>query len=113
MFAMHKFNAKHVICSYLGRYCQPNDTHGMDAYKFEVRRQGKVSFIIDATNPKQSSIARYVNAPLKFEDANCKFMQHNEQVYLVTVRKITKGEELLAWYGEHTSALVKVLHRKK
>jgi SET domain-containing protein len=112
LFAVKKFPDRSVICAYLGRHCQPQDTHGRNAYKFEVKRNGRVAFVIDASDKRQSSIARYVNTPNVLKYANCEFVQHKEQIYLVTLRTVKSGEELLAWYGPHTLQLVKELKGK-
>ena len=67
----------------------------------------RVKFIIDGGNSRKSSFLRYVNAPNHPAEANCQFVQHNDQILLYSTRKIEPKTELLAWYGSETHAILR------
>ena len=75
---------------------------------FNVRKNHKISFVIDAAVASKSSAARYVNSVTSFtdNDRNTEFVQYNQRIYLVAAKQIVKHRELISFYGEDTDKII-------
>ncbi|CAH1170532.1 unnamed protein product [Phaedon cochleariae] len=69
------------------------DTQNGYAWKM---RDGR---LIDANDTRNSNYLRYVNCPRKAEEQNLVAFQYKGSLYYRTCRDISKGEELLVFYG--------------
>jgi hypothetical protein len=63
-------------------------------------------YIIDASDPEKSSMARYVNAAIYEDEFNTCFLQFRKDVYLRARRDIKPNEELLTSYGKETYQII-------
>ena len=76
-------------------------------YTFEVTKkfEGRYYlFYIDASDPKHSSLLRYVNGALGKKQkklVNVESYQYAEKIYYRACRDIKKGEELIIDYGDN------------
>lgn len=96
-----------VVCEYVGDGLTLEQAKLTDStYHFNVRdEQGNVVHVIDASDPARSSVGRYVNAARYLEEQNCKFVQVGLRIFLVTIRAVLAGHELLGWYGRGTNGM--------
>lgn len=76
------------------------------SYLFEVRRRGKVVHVIDGGQWRHSSFVRFANAADWEYEQNCKFVQHNGEIFLVATSAVAAGAELLTWYGKNTQGVI-------
>lgn len=98
-----------ILGQYRGRQMtqqQANKKRSHTNYMFDVTKNGKVVYVIDAASKRHSSFLRYVNAADDDTQQNTKFIQRNQKIYLQTLRKIKANEELLAWYGQSTANII-------
>ncbi len=84
-------------------YCFPGQRSN---YQFEVRKNGKVQWILDGELELFSSFIRFVNAANWEHEQNCYFVQRQNRIFLIARCDILPGQELLAWYGRDTAALI-------
>jgi hypothetical protein len=74
---------------------------------------GKGRFL-DATDPTQSSIIRYINDPLHPDAYNVKyFVGPESEVYAVALRNIEPGEELFASFGHGAKTVEAMVKRRR
>lgn len=99
--AIKDIAASTFICEYTGiiRSLSDSESKKHDTYCFDVYYMNKVIFVIDAGHSRGSCLVRHVNCALSSSVQNCKFVQHNLHIYLVTTRAVRHHEELLSWYG--------------
>lgn len=129
VFARKAFRSKEPIVTYEGVVYDLTTEHGrrferdvVNPYTFTVRewddenevlkvRPGReeaiVTHIIDGSDPERSSLARYVNAAVLKSELNACFVQFRRDVFLVAVRDIQAGEEILTSYGEGTYDIIR------
>lgn len=68
-------------------------------YIWEIDVSDKITWYIDAKNPRKSNWTRYVNCPRFLEEENVEAMQEHKKIVYYTTRTIYPGEELYVWYG--------------
>lgn len=69
--------------------------HGDDRYVFGLPN-GRY---VDAVDPRRANFARFVNCTGEGEEPNLEVIQDKGQLYLVTIRDVEKGDELVYDYG--------------
>jgi SET domain-containing protein len=90
-----------TIGEYLGEVYTGKEMQNTDGdYLFSVRKNGKEVKIIDGQNPEKSSWVRFVNTTLENGDGNARFFQYKQRIFIRTIKKIKKGEEIYAYYGD-------------
>ena len=55
--------------------------------------------VVDATDPRKSNLARYINHPPVGTTANCVLLASESRAYVRATRDIAAGEELFLDYG--------------
>ena len=111
LYANRLYNKGDVIQEYIGKIIsleQSNAKTRNKQYMFNVRKNHKISFVIDAAVASKSSAARYVNSVTSFtdNDRNTEFVQYNQRIYLVAAKQIVKHRELISFYGEDTDKII-------
>jgi len=111
LYANRSYNKGDVIQEYKGRQIsveQSNQKSRNKQYMFNVKHNHKILFVIDAAVARTSSAARYVNSVTDFtdNDRNTEFVQYKQRIYLVATKRISKNDELISYYGEHTDQLI-------
>lgn len=96
-----------IVCEYVGDGLTLEQAKLTDStYHFNVRdERGNVVHVIDGSDPARASVGRYVNAARYLEEQNCKFVQVGLRIFLVTIRAVAAGHELLGWYGRGTNGM--------
>jgi hypothetical protein len=95
-----------VLAEYRGIAVRGPLAPGND-YTFKVAdAKGRVLHTIDAQEAKFSSIARYANAAADDTEQNAAFVQFGSRIFLVSIKDIAQGTEVLAWYGRRTSHIL-------
>lgn len=79
---------------------------GDRSYLFDVRRRGRVLYVIDGSDPRTSSIPRYPNAADTEAQQNAAWKQYDGKIYMVLTKNVPKGREILTWYGPATSNII-------
>ena len=73
-----------------------------EGYLMEVRPGGEGwgPLYVDASDPLESGLARYINSPWGVEGkrANARFVCMEGRVMVMLLRDVEEGEEILAWY---------------
>lgn len=59
---------------------------------------------LDAREKRSSTILRYINCATHRQEQNCRFVIENGMVFIEVMKRISKGSELLTWYGDSGSA---------
>jgi hypothetical protein len=129
LFAARRFERFEPIMAYMGKRVPIKDLKRTihadardpsNAYLFEVehwsrstglpvqKRRRRVVELIDGSDPRTSSAARYVNAAVFEDERNACFKQFENQVYLVATRVIPAGTEILASYGRATEDIIHI-----
>ncbi|XP_019646360.1 PREDICTED: histone-lysine N-methyltransferase PRDM9-like [Branchiostoma belcheri] len=68
-------------------------------YAWQISKNDKVKYYIDATDVTKSSWMRYVNCARNEEEQNLVAFQYYRNIYYRTYKTIPPGTELLVWYG--------------
>ncbi|KAI8512794.1 Histone-lysine N-methyltransferase prdm9 [Branchiostoma belcheri] len=68
-------------------------------YAWQISKNDKVKYYIDATDVTKSSWMRYVNCARNEEEQNLVAFQYYRNIYYRTYKPIRPGTELLVWYG--------------
>ncbi|KAI8512814.1 Histone-lysine N-methyltransferase prdm9 [Branchiostoma belcheri] len=68
-------------------------------YAWQISKNDKVKYYIDATDVTKSSWMRYVNCARNEEEQNLVAFQYYRNIYYRTYKPISPGTELLVWYG--------------
>lgn len=90
-----------TIGEYLGEIYTGKEMQNTDGdYLFSVRKNGREVKIIDGKDPEKSSWVRFVNTTLENGEGNARFFQYKQRIFIRTTKKIKKGEEILAYYGD-------------
>lgn len=92
-----------LIVEYVGRielWKDVKDQDGYNAYLFRLNRKQAINALT-----YKKSFARYVNdargfTKIKGLTNNCEYVVKKNKCYIVSIRKINKGEELLVPYGK-------------
>ncbi|CAH1256600.1 PRDM9 [Branchiostoma lanceolatum] len=93
--AMHK---NLVFGPYDGKISGPEI--GMTSgYAWQISKNDKVKYYIDATDVTKSSWMRYVNCARNEEEQNLVAFQYYRNIYYRTYKPVPPGTELLVWYG--------------
>ena len=102
IFAKDKIRQGVKIGEYTGRKLACN-TKIKSWFLFEVKkkRSRQCMHIIDGS----TTIIRFINHANNDDEQNCKFYQYKGRIFLKTIKKIERGNELLAWYGENTNKI--------
>lgn len=97
----------------VGRDPGPPDMDGMARIS---TKKGKGIYMppkhwrLDGSPLAWSSWTRYINAAfphtVRYKKQNVRFIQYGEGIYVVAIRDIKKGEELIGWYGKDTEFIV-------
>ncbi len=110
LYANRTFQAGDVIIEYIGKQIsleKSNTKSRAKQYMFEVRKNGKVAFVIDAANNKFSSAAKFANTVIyDNEGQNAEFKQYKQRIYLVALKRIRANTEILTWYGHNTHGVI-------
>jgi SET domain-containing protein len=111
LYANKKYKAGDVILEYIGKKLtndEANQKRSHKNYLFDVKQNKKVIFVLDGANNKYSSAAKFVNSTLSFTDKkrNAEFVQRNQKIYLIASRPISKGKEIISFYGEHALDII-------
>lgn len=65
---------------------------------------------LDGSDPDWGSWTRFINAAFPSEtreaNQNVRFIQYGEGLYVVAIKNIKKGQELVGWYGKNTNYIV-------
>ena len=111
LYANRSYNKGDVIQEYKGKQISvehSNQKSRNKQYMFNVKQNNKIIFVIDAAVARTSSAARYVNSVTDFtdNDRNTEFVQYKQRIYLVATKRISKKDELISYYGEHTDQVI-------
>eukprot|EP00058_Branchiostoma_floridae_P005591 XP_002591079.1 hypothetical protein BRAFLDRAFT_119068 [Branchiostoma floridae] len=68
-------------------------------YAWQISKNDKVKYYIDATDITKSSWMRYVNCARNEEEQNLVAFQYYRNIYYRTYKPIPPGTELMVWYG--------------
>ncbi|XP_066275163.1 histone-lysine N-methyltransferase PRDM9-like [Branchiostoma lanceolatum] len=68
-------------------------------YAWQISKNDKVKYYIDATDVTKSSWMRYVNCARNEEEQNLVAFQYYRNIYYRTYKPVPPGTELLVWYG--------------
>ncbi|XP_078575284.1 histone-lysine N-methyltransferase PRDM9-like [Branchiostoma floridae x Branchiostoma japonicum] len=68
-------------------------------YAWQISKNDKVKYYIDATDITKSSWMRYVNCARNEEEQNLVAFQYYRNIYYRTYKPISPGTELMVWYG--------------
>ncbi|XP_078667162.1 histone-lysine N-methyltransferase PRDM9-like [Branchiostoma floridae x Branchiostoma belcheri] len=68
-------------------------------YAWQISKNDKVKYYIDATDVTKSSWMRYVNCARNEEEQNMVAFQYYRNIYYRTYKPVLPGTELLVWYG--------------
>ncbi|XP_019622237.1 PREDICTED: histone-lysine N-methyltransferase PRDM9-like [Branchiostoma belcheri] len=68
-------------------------------YAWQISKNDKVKYYIDATDVTKSSWMRYVNCARNEEEQNMVAFQYYRNIYYRTYKPVPPGTELLVWYG--------------
>lgn len=84
-------------------------TRSYKKYMFDVKQGTKVIHVIDSANNVNASAAKFVNAPPSWDSPlrNAEFKQYKLKIYLVAIKNIAQGDEILAYYGADTDRIIK------
>ncbi|KAK3930756.1 Histone-lysine N-methyltransferase PRDM9, partial [Frankliniella fusca] len=82
---------------YEGDVAPPSKETG---YGWEIRRDGKPTHCIDASNIASSNWMRFVNCARHSGEENLYPFQYKGRLYYRTVRPVPANTELLVWYGD-------------
>ncbi len=94
LFAKNGLLVGDVIDTYKGEFKTPEEyNNGLSVYGMWNR-----GLVIDAYRT-QSCISRLINDGRDERENNCRFVSYMGNVYVVVIRNIRAGEELLASYG--------------
>jgi hypothetical protein len=99
-----------IICYYTGHIHNYHSAKGLKDTSYLMLVNGGI--LVDAA-PLPQIKARYINDPLNEKFVNCKFVPDKLRSALVATRRITRGEELFASYGDAYWAQHKTLGRSK
>ena len=96
---------------YRGRRLAVGDVPADYAYAFDVKhRDGRT--VVHAIAPDDACLLRFVNAPPRGRRPNCAFEQAfgrgDGRILLRALVDLAPGDELLASYGRHTGALMRL-----
>lgn len=114
LYASRPYDVGDVIQEYTGIKIDLEQAANKKSHKnyfFEVKKNGRTSFIIDAANASRSSPARFVNS-IRYEHEekfrNTSFVQYQQKIYLVAIKPIKKTDELIAYYGKFTETIIEM-----
>lgn len=112
LYANTNYSQGDVILEYLGvriSNAAANTKRRSTQYLFDVTKNRKVAFVIDAANNKYASAAKFANSTLLFTNRkrNSEFFQYRQKIYLVASKKIYKGDEIITYYGPNTIDVIK------
>ncbi|KAI8503104.1 Histone-lysine N-methyltransferase prdm9 [Branchiostoma belcheri] len=68
-------------------------------YAWQISKNDKVKYYIDASDVTKSSWMRYVNCARNEEEQNMVAFQYYRNIYYRTYKPVPPGTELLVWYG--------------
>lgn len=112
LYASKSYNINDVIQEYIGikmSLTRSSVKKSHRNYFFDVKSNGKAIYVIDSANASKSSPARYVNS-IRYKDEeiymNTKFVQHDFKIYLIAIKPIKANDELIAYYGKATEAII-------
>jgi hypothetical protein len=111
-FSTHLLGGTRVLGTFGGELIgrleyQKRYPEGEAEYALPVDIGGQRMYV-DASDPRTATWARYINAPGADEEANVEIQQEGQQLYVVTLRDIIAGEELLWTEGEPEMGIVGV-----
>ena len=109
LYAARPFARHEYIQEYLGKQITDEEAERKKRFKnymFDVRRRGRVIFVIDSAQKRLSSAVRYVNAADDDTQQNSAFVQRNGHIMLWAIKPIRKNEEIIAWYGDNTIRVI-------
>lgn len=111
LFANRRFNNGDVIQELKGKIISDENAEKLSEcqdYLFDVKDKNKIYHVINVCDAATASAARYVNSVRHFmnKKRNAEFKQYNKHIYLVASRNISKGTEILSYYGEDTLKLI-------
>nr|CAB3265137.1 histone-lysine N-methyltransferase PRDM9-like [Phallusia mammillata] len=69
-------------------------------YAWEIYKKGKLSHYIDGNDVKNSNWLRYINCARNEEEQNVIAYQYKGRIYYRLYKPVTRGVELLVWYGK-------------
>ena len=97
LFAKTEIPKGAFIGEYTGAIKRLSEEDPDSQYKMQPKNR---EFTVDARDPTQSSFVRYTNHPLCFADQNAMFKTIRGRVYLVAIKDIGRGDEILAFYSK-------------
>ncbi|KAF0289179.1 putative histone-lysine N-methyltransferase PRDM7 [Amphibalanus amphitrite] len=93
---------------YLGRREDSRSRAAAGGCSWEVLRNGRLWFCVDAADPACANWMRYVNCAPSAADENVTAYQHRWRIWYRTCRPIAANTELLVYYGdEYNQELVR------
>ncbi|KAL5005623.1 hypothetical protein ScPMuIL_016781 [Solemya velum] len=99
VWAETSFPARARFGPYSGEIIHDCDQAHDSGYCWQVYKNGKPYYFIDAHNPKKANWMRYVNCARSESEQNVTAYQHNGEIYYRSFKSIEAGTEILVWYG--------------
>ncbi|KAG0725411.1 Histone-lysine N-methyltransferase PRDM9 [Chionoecetes opilio] len=93
-----------VFGPYEGRFLSRVEEGTESGYGWRLRAQSDPLCCVDAADPTISNWMRYVNCARSDAEINLRAFQYKGHIYYKTRRTITRGSELMVWYGDEYGA---------
>eukprot|EP00243_Klebsormidium_subtile_P007368 TRINITY_DN3273_c0_g3_i2.p2 TRINITY_DN3273_c0_g3~~TRINITY_DN3273_c0_g3_i2.p2 ORF type:complete len:162 (+),score=12.03 TRINITY_DN3273_c0_g3_i2:162-647(+) len=106
LYSQRHLKKGYIIGEFVGKIltdAEAEAKQGDKSYLFDVRKKGRVMYVIDGSDPKTSSVPRYPNAADTEAQQNAAWKQYDGKIYMVLTKNVPKGQEILTWYGRSTS----------
>lgn len=99
-----------IIAEFVGKIltdAEADAKTGDKSYLFDVRKRGRVEYVIDGADASTSSVPRYANAADTKGQQNAEWKQYAGRIYMVLTKNVPKEKEILTWYGSSTSNITR------
>jgi hypothetical protein len=109
LYSQRRLKKGYVIGEFVGNVLTDAETEAKQdnkGYLFDVRQRGRIVYVIDGSNPFQSSVPRYANAADTAGQQNATWKQYAGRIYMEMTKDIPRGKEILTWYGAATLKVV-------
>ena len=110
LYSQRRLLKGYVLGEFLGRILSDQEAKtrvGGESYLFDVKNGRKVAYVIDGADARESSVVRYANSADMLGQQNAAWRQYDGRIYLELIKRVSKGREILTWYGENTSRLLR------
>lgn len=118
LYANRDYGERDIIQEYKGGRLTHRQALEMEAdqentqaknYLFEVNNGQKVNHVIDGSDERKTSAVRFANSTKtwKNKSRNAEFVQYKKRVYMIASRPIKQHSEIITYYGEHTTDIIK------